>query len=417
MSSAAWCGGAAGSASVAAAAAQAAPRGSAPAPAGSGACSAAFTAEDTSEKEIRHGASDADSGMASEAAQEAGARSCSRCGEAAPQRCPCRRARYCGRKCQAAHWGEHKPQHDAAMAERAGGGAAGASSSAGSHGAAAAAGGDAAGGGRAEAAASGSGGGVVRSTPDDPDAVLRSCGYAFNRAGQMRQVDRPDQGFKWTGQEDYDRLGEAVLDAIQARMRGLGLSTVWVGAAEGSGPAAQTAGSRSFVSRAARRAAGGAGLDAAVLMTEKPSHGAAADVWVSDDVTTNDGTMLVLIHGSGAVRPGQWARKLCMNDSLDDGSMLPMIRNARERGFSVVVASPNVNIAPNGAYIPGSETSTDHAATMWRLVVQPSPARHIVVVAHSAGGAGAIEIVRSYCESCPHLSSGIALTSSPLTLN
>lgn len=40
--------------------------------------------------------------------------------------------------------------------------------------------------------------------------------------------------------------------------------------------------------------------------------------------------VLVLIHGSGAVRAGQWSRKLITNDCLDSGTQLPFIKRAKK---------------------------------------------------------------------------------------
>ncbi len=48
-------------------------------------------------------------------------------------------------------------------------------------------------------------------------------------------------------------------------------------------------------------------------------------IFHSEDLFTNTDLLAVLIQGVGAVRPGQWARALCINDSLDTGSMLPAI--------------------------------------------------------------------------------------------
>lgn len=51
--------------------------------------------------------------------------------------------------------------------------------------------------------------------------------------------------------------------------------------------------------------------------------------------------MLVLIHGSGAVRAGQWSRRLCINKSLRSGSQMSYINRARELGWGVVVMNTN----------------------------------------------------------------------------
>jgi hypothetical protein len=41
------------------------------------------------------------------------------------------------------------------------------------------------------------------------------------------------------------------------------------------------------------------------------------DVFVSRDYDTNRGTLMLVIQGSGAVRPGVWSRKAVINEGLD----------------------------------------------------------------------------------------------------
>ena len=43
------------------------------------------------------------------------------------------------------------------------------------------------------------------------------------------------------------------------------------------------------------------------------------------------------------VRAGQWARRLIINDCLDSGTQLPYIKEAKARGFSVLVLNTNQN--------------------------------------------------------------------------
>jgi len=45
-------------------------------------------------------------------------------------------------------------------------------------------------------------------------------------------------------------------------------------------------------------------------------------IFVSPDLLKNSAGLFIIIQGSGAVRPGQWARALCINDSLREGSCL-----------------------------------------------------------------------------------------------
>ena len=55
----------------------------------------------------------------------------------------------------------------------------------------------------------------------------------------------------------------------------------------------------------------------------KNSRGAKVPLFVSKDLGERHGKVLVLIQGSGEVRPGIWARSVCVNDDLDLGTMLP----------------------------------------------------------------------------------------------
>ena len=48
-------------------------------------------------------------------------------------------------------------------------------------------------------------------------------------------------------------------------------------------------------------------------------------------------------QGSGAVRAGQWARALCLNEGLDTGSVLPYVARLQQRNIGVIVLNPNNN--------------------------------------------------------------------------
>jgi hypothetical protein len=54
-------------------------------------------------------------------------------------------------------------------------------------------------------------------------------------------------------------------------------------------------------------------------------HHDQVNIFTSNDFKTNQNGCLILIQGSGVVRPGQWARSCCINESLDIGSMLLLI--------------------------------------------------------------------------------------------
>lgn len=43
-----------------------------------------------------------------------------------------------------------------------------------------------------------------------------------------------------------------------------------------------------------------------------------------------------------------WARSVCMNESIEKGSMLPLINEAQKNKMSVIVMNPNLNRDSNG---------------------------------------------------------------------
>jgi len=101
--------------------------------------------------------------------------------------------------------------------------------------------------------------------------------------------------------------------------------------------------------------------------------------------------LLLLIHGSGVVRAGQWARKLIINESIDKGTQIPYIKKAIDSGYTVIVLNTNDNsiIIPGKkkAYlIRGCESPEKHALYVWDNFVSNVPYKDVSIVAHSYGG-------------------------------
>lgn len=131
-----------------------------------------------------------------------------------------------------------------------------------------------------------------------------------------------------------------------------------------------------------------AGAEGAV--DEPRSH-----VFVSPDLAVNQEKLLILIHGSGVVRAGQWARRLIVNEDLDRGTQLPFIERAMKEGYAVVVANTNDNSRTFGSrkqLIQGSENPVNHLLTVWRQVVAKSPAKKVAIFAFSYGGVCTFEM-------------------------
>ncbi|XP_031550012.1 cotranscriptional regulator FAM172A-like [Actinia tenebrosa] len=56
--------------------------------------------------------------------------------------------------------------------------------------------------------------------------------------------------------------------------------------------------------------------------------------------------LIILMHGGGAVRAGQWSRSVIINENHESGTMVPYIEKALEEGFGVIIT--------NGAAVRGT---------------------------------------------------------------
>jgi len=145
------------------------------------------------------------------------------------------------------------------------------------------------------------------------------------------------------------------------------------------------------------------------------------NIFLSPDALTNKEKLLVLIQGSGPVRPGQWARSLCFNENLHTGSCDNYIEQAYKEGYGVIVLNPNHNSVPKSEYvesnkvkynffdpvkprnlkrdctvpIKNSESPPKHTVYVWDNFISKAQAKDIVIVAHSAGGWATMELLRN----------------------
>ena len=145
------------------------------------------------------------------------------------------------------------------------------------------------------------------------------------------------------------------------------------------------------------------------------SRMASSFIFVSDGALTSRGKLMVLVHGSGAVRAGQWSRRLIMNDSLTSGTQLPYITRALQEGYGVVVMNTNRNsvvVNDTVRLVRGSSTAESHGCTVWKDYILASPARRIDIVAHSYGGKVTVEMMRMFFEDFRRRVHKIAFTDS-----
>lgn len=114
---------------------------------------------------------------------------------------------------------------------------------------------------------------------------------------------------------------------------------------------------------------------------------------------SNSLKVLILIHGNGETRAGQWSRRLIINHSLNKGSQLPYIKQAKQSGWDILVMNTNDRHRYyNGRWnqITGSATPEQHASYVWNAFI--TPARNlgpVSIVAHSYGGVVTLELARS----------------------
>jgi len=216
--------------------------------------------------------------------------------------------------------------------------------------------------------------------------TLAGFGYGFNERGEMRKVDgdtgeTTDEPFQFEvrpgdreyNQRHYEAVGEVVTEEVYRLL--------------------ETAGR----------------LDRLQLLDSDGSF-----VFVSSDWRSCE-RLVVLIHGSGVVRAGQWARRLVMNEDLEKGTQLPYIQRAREEGYGVIVMNTNQNTVVRGGgevEIPGSETPLDHGVTVWQRLVKKSKAKDIVIVAHSFGGVVAVDLAHTFHDDFLSRVSAVLMTDS-----
>lgn len=156
------------------------------------------------------------------------------------------------------------------------------------------------------------------------------------------------------------------------------------------------------------------GLQRLPLPEEAGAGELASSVFVSPELA-EAARLLVLVHGSGVVRAGQWARRLIINNGLDEGTQLPYIRRALAAGYGVIVCNTNDNhrlVDRRKRFIQGSSNPEEHLLTVWDTLVKPSAAREVALVAHSYGGVVTLNLAQQRWSQVSQRVKAVALTDS-----
>jgi len=222
---------------------------------------------------------------------------------------------------------------------------------------------------------------TIPNNPEDPNLKIDDFFYKYDERGRLVHSETGDS-FHWVNQLHYDLLGDLIIQYLQERMK------------------------TEFKMQE-------------LFLPEKstlPPH-VRNNIFMTQDALTNPHKLMLLIQGSGAVRPGMWARALCINDTLDNGSIFPYLRKAIADGYGVIVFNPNQNRVPVDGFtrpkreefftsgkpkyqdvkemkIPENESPPQHTINVWNHYGSIAAARKIVIVAHSAGGSCTMSLLR-----------------------
>jgi hypothetical protein len=123
------------------------------------------------------------------------------------------------------------------------------------------------------------------------------------------------------------------------------------------------------------------------------------NIFVSRDWEDNTNKGMIIIQGAGQVRAGVWSRSVCINESLSMGSMLPYISKAQDQGYSLLILNPNFNHNPvSNKKIPKNSDMLNHSSYIWEQFIPKSPAKTLVILAHSCGGICTVHLLKNHSE-------------------
>lgn len=239
--------------------------------------------------------------------------------------------------------------------------------------------------------------------------AIEDFNYAYNSSGELHRRDT-DEKFIFLSQRHYNLLGACIDQYIQSIMKTdpWNYRELWLPLRDDEGD----------------------------------DHHDQVNIFTSEDFSSNEEGCLILIQGSGVVRPGQWARSCCINESLDIGSMFPYMNKAKEHHLSVIILNPNQTSyvdkqscdsqdengqnddltsfylssiplpRPSTKKISNLSTNREHVLYVYDQIISKCPAKTFYIVAHSAGGDSTMYLLRKRQEQLHGRLSKIAFTDS-----
>lgn len=159
------------------------------------------------------------------------------------------------------------------------------------------------------------------------------------------------------------------------------------------------------------------GLHKIDVPSPQKTEGTSSFVFGTKESFKDSQKLLILIHGSGVVRAGQWSRSLIINHSIDHGTQIPYIKKAIELGYDVLVTNTNNNhrfVDDDRFILNGNENPEAHIMSVWEQLIEPvfDTIDAIAIVAHSFGGIVTLTLANEYAEQLLSKCFAVALTDS-----
>lgn len=200
--------------------------------------------------------------------------------------------------------------------------------------------------------------------------------------GKLKKLDAEtgkisSDGFEFVDQKHYEELGDVITNEVYQLLDDEGLHKIYI-------------------------------------PSDIPKENAAF-IFSTKEKLENPEKLLILIHGSGVVRAGQWARSLIINDCLEVGTQISYIKKAKQLGYEVLITNTNDNhriINGKKSIIPGSGKPEEHINTVWDKIVIPSKPQSVAIVAHSYGGVVTVDLAKKNSDSFKSLVFGVGFTDS-----
>lgn len=210
---------------------------------------------------------------------------------------------------------------------------------------------------------------------ENPEAKLAvQFNYEFNNKQKLVDIDTKDP-FTFTNQSEYEKLGKVVQNCIESMM------THKYGLIRVSIPEETEKSPKSYIYKSPN------------FNNPEQQHPRA----------------LLLIQGAGAVRPGIWARSVCINDTLKTGSMNSFLSFANKHQFEVIIFNPN-KTRSKGKEIPKNNSLEQHGKYVWERFIRNSSPHDLYIVAHSCGGLSTMSLMELFWSEFKERVKGIAFT-------